>query len=285
MISQPKKLRKPNQSIDLHSHSYYSDGKLSPTELAVSASGLGVGALALTDHDSIEGLPEFMAAAKDFDPIPGVEVTALHEGREIHILGLLFLIDSSALAERLKAAREERRARLERMVKKLQVAGLALEVEDVTPDHPGGSLGRPHLAQAMIRKGLVAGFEEAFQAWLRPGRPGYEPQAAPSVPQAIEWIHDAGGAAVIAHPAKLHRNRWIREFCEMGLDGIEVWHPSQFKKDERRLLRICEEMGVIPTGGSDFHGEGRSASVLGSAQVPEETLNRLQDVTLARQGG
>jgi 3',5'-nucleoside bisphosphate phosphatase len=240
------------------------------------ARAAGLAALALTDHDCLDGLAAFRAAARGFLPIDGVEVSARRGDRDVHVLGLFIDPADPGLRERLETLARARLERTRAMVDRLRRAGVDIDEEAVRALAGEGTIGRPHLASALVARGAVASMEEAFRRYLRPGTPGYVPKPGPSPREAIAWIHDAGGAAVLAHPGLLAPPREIEACAEAGLDGLEVWHPRHAPPQRASFLAMAERLDLVPTGGSDYHGPGIGDAVIGQEPVPPETVDRLR---------
>lgn len=263
--------------VDLHTHSHYSDGEHPPRRVAELAAEAGLTACALTDHDCLDGLPEFLAAAEGFEPLAGVEISARQDGHDVHVLGYFLDPAHEELRRKLQELAETRRERTAAMLERLRQVGVDLDPEEVARDAGPGTIGRPHLAHALVRQGRASTVAEAFRKYLRPGTPGYVPKAGPSPAEAIAWIHGAGGAAVLAHPGLLKRRRWIPEMAEAGLDGLEVWHPKHEPGHNRRFLDLARELDLVATGGSDYHGRRVGDARVGQEPVPEETVALLRE--------
>jgi predicted metal-dependent phosphoesterase TrpH len=236
----------------------------------------GVVALALTDHDCLDGLAAFRAAARDFLPIDGVEVSARRGDRDVHVLGLFIDPADALFRERLGTLARGRIERTRAMVDRLRRAGIDIDEEAVRALAGEGTIGRPHLAAALVERGAASSVEEAFRRFLRPGTPGYVSKPGPTPPEAIAWIHEAGGAAVLAHPGLLSPPREIEDYAGAGLDGIEVWHPRHVAAQRASFLALAERLDLVPTGGSDYHGPGIGDAVIGQEPVPPETVDRLR---------
>lgn len=268
--------------IDLHSHSTASDGVLSPQDLLALAKGSGVFVLALTDHDTLEGLHEAMAEAARVGVqfVPGVEITAHVEDLEVHILGHFIDPDDDRLAEFLTSSRRDRIERVHRMIDKLWALGLPLDAEEVLNLAPGHSVGRPHVAQAMIRRGYVVSLKDAFDRYLTSGKPGYVERSKIPAAMAIGAIKAAGGTASLAHPGDYGRDEIIPFLVQHGLDGLEVYHPEHDTESLFRYERKRLEYGLLAVGGSDYHGTGGLRSIgLGRPALPEA---RFEDLLAAR---
>jgi hypothetical protein len=267
-----------SERFDFHTHTNASDGSLTPTELVRAAAANGVTGFALTDHDTVAGIAEAQAEANrlGIELIPGIEISVNEAdgARSLHVLGLGLAADDPVLRARLEIAHTERRSRAARMVVRLQEAGIAIEVSHVEALAGGGSVGRPHLARALVELGVCRDADEAFVKYLRRGRPGYEPYAAFSALEAIELVHGAGGVAVLAHPplsGGVDAPGGIEAFVERllpdGLDGLEVWHPGHKPGQIRRLRRLAREHELLETGGSDFHGADRPGIEIGRGRA------------------
>ena len=264
--------------IDLHSHSTASDGVLSPQELLALAKGSGVFVLALTDHDTLEGLPVAMAEAARVGVqfVPGVEITAHVDDLEVHILGHFIDPDNNRLAEFLTSSRRDRIERVHRMIDKLWALGLPLDVDEVLSLARGPSVGRPHVAQAMIRRGYVASLKDAFDRYLTSGKPGYVERSKIPAAMAIGAIKAAGGMASLAHPGDYGHDEIIPFLVQHGLDGLEVYHPEHDAESLFRYERMRLEYGLLAVGGSDYHGTGGLRSMgLGRPALPEARFEQL----------
>lgn len=259
-------------TFDLQSHSLHSDGALAPAEVVARAAQAGVELLALTDHDTVGGVEEAIAAgaAHGVTIVPATEISAVHERHEdLHVLGYALDHRDPVLAERLREARADRELRAERMAQRLRELGFAVDDAPLERRRAEGKpIGRPHLAAAVLacpgnaerlaREGHddVSSF---IPAYLIPGAPAYLPRTRPSVAEAIGWIHDAGGVAVWAHPywdlaADAEVLAAIDAFRAEGLDGVECFYPAHDAAQTRLLAGRCAELGLLRTGSSDFHG-------------------------------
>ena len=245
---------------DLHLHSTASDGTLTPADVVRLAAREGYTLIALTDHDSMDGVAEAMAEARacGVTLIPGVELSCGAQ-REIHILGYGMDPQDAALAAFCRARREQRIARTRRMVDLLAQHGAPVAFERVA-ELARGVMGRPHVARALVEAGHVTSVSEAFDRYIGTGKCAYVPKEDVRVADAVRLIHGAGGAAVLAHPMELKMGETalaslIGEWKSQGLDGIEVWHPSAQNNHAAFLHRLAREEGLLVTGGSDFHGQ------------------------------
>jgi predicted metal-dependent phosphoesterase TrpH len=262
--------------IDLHTHSCFSDGALAPEALIQRAVERGLTAIAITDHDSVEALPFARAAAPPaLEIVPGIELSSSRSGLDLHVLGYYLDPDHPRLVEQLLRFREARRARAIAIAERLERLGASVDVGSVLAGAEPGVIGRPHLAAALVEAGHVESLDEAFRRYLGPQGEAYVPRPAFRPDEAIGLIHDAGGVAVLAHPGGAVPDAVIETLAADGLDGIEVWHPQHAAPAVRRLQAMASRLGLLTTGGSDFHGPGRSWD-LGDIPVPIEALAALK---------
>ena len=268
--------------IDLHAHTTFSDGDLTPEELVQRAVARRIAALSITDHDSIEALPLARAAAGSaLELIPGIEISTSENGLDLHILGYYIEAASPGMATRLARFREERGERMRRMVERLGQLGIRVELEDVLEIAGQGVIGRPHLAEALVRAGHAETADDAFRRLLGTHGLAYVPRPAFPAAEAIGLIHEAGGVSVLAHPGPGLVDSVMEGLAARGLDGIEVWHPQHGALTVRRYQALAARLGLLETGGSDFHGEHRSVD-LGDVAVPERVLATLKRAAAAR---
>jgi len=256
---------------DLHTHSEFSDGVLAPAALVQAARQAGLKALSLTDHDTVQGLAEFVTEGmrQGILVIPGVELSTLHQDLEVHILGYGCNPDDAALRDALARFAAARRRRIEKMVGNLRALKVNISLEQVLAAAGKGPIGRPHLAEALVRAGLVRSFDEAFEVWIGRRSPAYVEKYRLLPQEAVALIHDAGGLAVIAHPL-IGRMSYegIVNLLEVGIDGLEIKHPKMYVERGEQLRRLAEERGLLLSGGSDFHGGLRSQAPIGQSVVP-----------------
>lgn len=277
-----------NPCIDLHTHTTASDGSLTPTELIRHAVSKELAAIAVTDHDCVDGVEEALAEGRrqGIEVIPGLEISAEFDRGTMHILGFFVDWKQEPLRRRLFELQEARRLRNPKITKKLQEHGLEITYEEVVAASGGGQVGRPHFAKVLVQKGYAASMEEAFEKYLKKGAPGYVEKFRFSPQESIALIHEAGGVAVLAHPFTLGlkttemENNLLTELTRMGLDGIEVYYSQNAPEDTIHSLRLCETFGLLPTGGSDFHGAHKPGIDLGvgkgDLQVSYELLEALR---------
>jgi predicted metal-dependent phosphoesterase TrpH len=262
-----------HEFVDLHTHSTASDGSRAPAEVVRAARAAGLAAVALTDHDTLAGLPEARStgAAIGLRVIAGVELSAVEVDLETHILGL-HLSELSELEHRLVALREMRMNRAARIVEKLNQLGIAVTFEAVLKESAGGAVGRPHVARALIAGGWVLDFREAFERYLGNAKPAFVAKDHLPLSEAINLIHRAAGAAILAHPGHLCTRERIAPLVALGLDGLEVLHPSHSWDDSQRLDALAAEFNLVRSGGSDWHGAPDGARALGMMRVPSQWL-------------
>lgn len=278
----------PDQ-VDLHTHSTASDGIYTPGELLHKASEAGLRVLALTDHDTTSGIAEAAAAAKELqiDFIPGIELNTDDKGGEIHVLGYFPEFERPAFQAALKLLRDARERRGERMVEQLNEHGIAISWARVR-EIAQGSVGRPHIARALIEAGYVKSVSEAFETYIGKGCVGYVPRYHLSPIDATRLIDSANGLPVIAHPLNLPGlatlRTWLPDLCAAGMVGLETYYGPYTQENEEQLRALAEQYNLISTGGSDFHGPGIHPTPLGGRHVPYEAVEHLRAAAEQRQG-
>ena len=276
-----------HQRIDLHTHSTASDGTFTPAALMRAAKEAGLAAIALTDHDTFDGLPEAREEARklDLELVPGCELSLDYSGLPTHLLALFVDERPGHVTGELARVRAARAKRNETMLEKLRAVGVNLRREDVER-HASGIVGRPHMAQAMLEAGVVRSFEEAFNRFLGAGGLAYVPKAKLTPVEAIRAIHADGGLAVLAHPYLLSQQprqigAMLAELAALGLDGVEVYYTEHSDKYTELVARLAEENGLLASGGSDFHGAVKPGVALGRGRgglfVRGELLDRMKD--------
>lgn len=260
--------------VDLHLHSTASDGAYTPEEVVEIAVGKNLTAIALTDHDTIDGTqPARIAAGERLEVLSGVELSAEDETADRHILGYLFRLDrTSALYRMCIENKQARVRRIEAMIARLAALGVEVPLDEVLALANSGAVGRPHLARVMLRRGVVATLQQAFDRYIGDDGPAYVPHHRLDPAQAIALIHDAGGVAVLAHPGRYpDYNAIIEELIPLGLDGIEVYYPDHTPEIVGQLRRIAQARDLIMTAGSDFHRRAADGSApVGTAAYPAE---------------
>ena len=252
--------------VDLHTHSLYSDGSHSPRELVDMALKNRLSCLALTDHDTVEGVPELLRLGREagLAVIGGVEISTCFRGLTVHVLGYGVDPDLPGLHDWLRPLQNGRADRNRRILENLAVLGIPISPEELAAEAGEGQCGRPHIAKILVRRGVVATTDEAFDRYLARDKPAWAPRFSYESPEAIAMIHSAGGRAVLAHPGVLGLDQdgladVFQELTRAGLDGVEVWYPSHGKPFRALLLDLARRLGLLVTGGSDFHGATRPA--------------------------
>ncbi len=249
-------------NVDLHLHTTASDGVMRPSEIVKYAQKKGLRAIAITDHDTIEGLEEGVSEGEriGFEVIPGIEISAEHSPGSMHLLGYFFDIRHPLLKERLAYLQNARAERNPKIVAKLRGLGIEVTYEDVIRASGGGQVGRPHFAQVLLDKGYVNSFQEAFDRFLKKGAAAYADKFRFTPEEALHFINQAGGIGVLAHPNTLGTNgyadleRLILKLMEYGLRGIEVYYPEHNSLAVAQYEAIVERHGLLATGGTDYHG-------------------------------
>ena len=263
---------------DLHVHTCHSDGTYTPVQLVKEALMRGISALAIVDHDTTEAIAEALAEAQgeDLEIIPGIELTAQHENQEIHILGYFLDYRNKELLEKLKLVRLNRIERVYKIIENLEGMGLRLNSDTVFNISGKATVGRMHIARALVKDGLVGSTAEAFRKYIGDKSPAYVLGFRLSVPEAIKLIHTAGGVAVLAHPYMLHNDALIAEFTGYGLEGIEVHYPEHSQAMVNFYLDLAKKLNLLVTGGTDFHGSAKPQIKLGMIKIPLELVEKLR---------
>ena len=272
--------------IDLHLHSTASDGTTSPSGVVELSASRGLTSIALTDHDSTAGIAEARLLGPRFgvEVIAGIELSTSVERGELHMLGYFIDPDSVRLKQRLQQFRDSRERRAETIVERLRDAGVPVTLDRVRAFAGGGAIGRPHVARALVEAGQATSVADAFDRYLVPGRVGYVPHFRLTPSEAIALVHAAGGVAVLAHPYSTGAvETVIAALVAAGLDGLEVFYSLYNDEQQAFLAMLAGQHNLVPTGGSDFHGTGeREGHEIGSANVPDDTVDRLRSAAAAR---
>ena len=269
--------------IDLHTHSNFSDGTDSPAQLINKALATGITTIALTDHDSVAGIAQAQTALRSgISLVPGAEISCqTDDGISVHMLGLLFDLENIELIATMEKTRENRHGRMQRIIERLNEAGIQISIQDVLAElAEGATLGRPHLADALIKKGVVSSRDEAFSQMLHNKSKFYVAHYSPKPVEAINLIKAAGGVAIIAHPMASHRGRVISietfgDLIEAGLDGIEVDHRDHSPDEKNALIQLARDNNLVMTGASDYHGNGK-LNLLGEYTTDPAQWERLE---------
>ena len=273
----------PAAFVDLQVHTTASDGALAPAAVVEAAAAAQLYAIAITDHDTVDGLAEAAEAGARLGVriVPGVELSSHFEDEELHLLGL-HLANRDAMRDALADLQEQRVVRAQRIVETLNAHGIPVTMDAVLREAGDGAVGRPHIARAMLAGGWVREFREAFDKWIGWGRPAYMAKDRFDVADAIALVHKAGGLAVWAHPGELATPARIDRLAKLGLDAVEVLHPSHPPYLVQRLVDHTEKAGLLPSGGSDWHGTQEGPRKLGGLLVPTVWLVWLDERLAAR---
>ena len=271
----------PASFVDLHMHSTASDGSQTPGDVIRAAKAAGLSAIALTDHDTIAGLADARTAgaALGVRVVNGVELSAVEGAAETHLLGL-HLCDTLVIERELGNLRDMRERRGQQIVERLVALGVQVTFDDVLAQAGGGVVGRPHVARALVADGWATDVRDAFDRYLGAGKPAYVAKDQLGMADAIAMIHAAGGLAVLAHPGGAATRERLNALIAFGLDGVEVKHPGHSPSDTARLTTLAGQLGLVMSGGSDWHGAADGPRTIGMMQVPEAWLAQ-QDERLA----
>jgi 3',5'-nucleoside bisphosphate phosphatase len=273
--------------IDLHMHTTASDGRLTPAELVARAAAARLSTISVTDHDTVAAIGDVTAAAdaSGIRVVPGIEITAVDQGRDVHVLGYFFDPQHQGLAAFLVNQRQLRVERVREIAARLAALNMHVDVEHLlmtAAARPGSSIGRPQIARELVRAGLARSVQDAFDLWLASGRPAFVPRTGPSPADVVRVVHDAGGIASMAHPGVTKRDDLIAPLVDSGLDAIEVYHSDHTPEDTTTYRRTAARLGILVSGGSDFHGEDSTKperahrAILGAVVLPETDFAALE---------
>jgi predicted metal-dependent phosphoesterase TrpH len=267
--------------IDLHLHTTASDGLTPPFELVGQASAAGLTVMAVTDHDTTAAVAEVQgfARALGIEVVPGIEITAVDAGRDVHMLGYFFDPEAPALAMFLTAQRQSRLARVEAIGARLGELGVPIAIGPLlalAKLQPGRAVGRPQIARAMIAAGHVRDLRDAFDRWLGDGRPAFVPRTGPAPEAVIDIVHAAGGLISLAHPGRTQIDARIPSLRDAGLDAIEVYHCDHPTDVSATYAAMARDLGLLATGGSDYHGDGTHGRKPGAVTLPVDAWERLR---------
>lgn len=274
--------------IDLHSHSNFSDGSESPTRVIELAAAAGLTAIALTDHDGLEGLPEAARRANELGItlVSGCEVSCLYRNSSLHVLCYFVADGPGALQEELIRLQEDRATRNERLISRLNELGIPITLEEVAERAGGRGIGRPHVAAVLVDRGVVNSIDEAFDRLLGTGRPAYIPKSRVTIETVIALTTRSGGVNAVAHPYSLGLERYeleaqVEEWAKVGLVGLESYYGRYSPELREQLAALARRNGLVPTGGSDFHGSYKPDISIGVGTgdllVPDEVLSELRE--------
>ncbi len=266
--------------VDLHLHTTASDGRLTPVELVEAVAAAGLRVMAVTDHDTTASVAEVQASAatRGIEAVSGIEITAVDAGRDVHVLGYFLDPTHAGLSGFLARQREARVARVHAIGERLAALGVPVDHEPLLEDarhQTGQSIGRPHIARAMVAAGHVADTREAFDRWLGQGLPAFVPRQGAGTEQVIAVIHDAGGLASIAHPGKSISDERLHVVRDHGVDALEAFHPDHDAALVAHYVDVARTLGLLMTGGSDFHGDPAHGMRPGTVTLPAAEWERL----------
>ena len=263
--------------VDLHIHTIFSDGRYSPEEVVGLAKRANISIISITDHDTVEGIEPVSEAAKGLNitVIPGVEFSARKEGKSVHILGYFIDCKNVRLVDFLNWMKKARYERAGKVVEKFRSFGIELDMQEVVEEAGPGVIGRPHIAEVLVKRGKVNGIGEVFTKYLGYGKPCYIPKANISPKEVIDVIKDASGIPILAHPGLLSEDDWIPELVDDGLEGIEVWYSRHSNNQIEKYKRIAQKYNLLMSGGSDSHGRIKKYPLIGEYKLPYSFLKNL----------
>jgi len=263
---------------DLHLHTAFSDGTYTPEELISASQRAGLSAIAVVDHDTIDGIAPAMEAAgkKDIEVLPGIELSAEYEGSEVHILGYLIDYRDSSLIKRLEVLKKNRIERIHKIIEKLKSIGIDLSPESVFGIAGEGTVGRLHVARALVKEKKTASVFEAFRKYIGDKGPAYCLGFKFSPHEAIKLIKEAKGIPVLAHPYTFHNDDLMPKFIDWGIMGLEVYYPEHSQSMINYYLNITREHNLLVTGGSDCHGKAKPDVKIGCIKIPYELVEKLK---------
>ncbi len=275
--------------IDLHLHTTASDGRSEPEDLVRRAADAGLRTIAVTDHDTTAGVARARDAARPLglSVVMGIEITAIHDGRDVHLLGYFFDDGHPELAAFLERQRADRRHRIDQMLERLRDLGLAIDAEAVRAHGAvqGKAIGRPAIARALVAAGHVKDVAEAFDRYLADGCPAFVPREGASPREVVQLLARAGGVSSFAHPGKLGLDHLLPDLVAAGLTAVEAFHPDHAAVDRKRYLTFARTLGLAVSGGSDYHGPGSGrVEALGGVHLPDEHFETLQKRASASAG-
>ncbi len=273
--------------IDLHMHTTASDGRCTPPELVSRAAAAGLTTIAVTDHDTVAGCAGAASAcaASGLTFVPGIEITAIRSGGDVHVLGYFIDLDAPDLRDFLAEQRRRRVARVREMIARLGRSGIELDADAILKpglDDATKAVGRPWIARALVASGYAASTDEAFDRWLARGRPAFVPRTGAPPEEVFMRIHDAGGIASLAHPGLLGRDEWIPEFAGEGLDALEAYHSEHDAPLTAAYVALANSLNLGISGGSDYHADDSHGAQLGSVTLPAEEFVRLRRLGATR---
>jgi predicted metal-dependent phosphoesterase TrpH len=276
--------------VDLHLHTTASDGRCSPLELVEQAAAAGITIMAATDHDTTASVAAVttLAAERGMEAISGIEVTAVEDGRDVHVLGYFLNPAQTELMAFLATQRRTRVDRVRAIGARLDELGMPIDVEAliaVAGRESGRAIGRPQVARAMVQAGYLPNTREAFDRWLGRDQPAFVPRIGPSPETVIETIHHAGGLASLAHPGRTQIDGRIPALRDAGLDALEAYHSDHDTAAVDRYQRLADDLGLLVTGGSDYHGDPMHGVSIAASTLPREGWQRLHQARDRHRGG
>lgn len=267
-------------SADLHIHTHYSDSTSSPEEVVKEAHACGLSCIAITDHDTIDGIAPTIEAAKEYhlEILAGIELSTEVHGKDVHVLGYCFNYKDAQWIEHLKIIQNYRIERMKRMIEKLRGLGIKnIELEEVCSLAKSSAVGRPHLAAVLVEKGIVTDRQTAFNKYLADSGAAYVPKYKQTPQDAIQWIQSLGGVAVLAHPALTQVDQLIPSLVEAGLKGLEVYYANTPNPIIRFYEGLAKKYNLLMTGGSDAHGKEKRNTFIGKTKIPYELVEKLKE--------
>ncbi len=269
-------------AVDLHIHSDASDGLHTPAELLAMARDAGLSAIAITDHDSVASVPAALELSSEYsvEVVPGLEMSSQISDKDAHFLGYYIDYETPKLSERLEWLRKARAERAAEILKLLKKEGIELSFESLLGLARGGSVGRPHIAELLVSEGFAPSFQDAFKRYLQRDACCYVEKEVLPPEEIIQMIRGLGGVVVVAHPGVSGLDEHIDYFVSLGLQGLEAYHADHTPEQVEHYLELAKRLGVIVTGGSDYHGEGVRETTVGCNKVPDWVLDRLKQAAV-----
>ncbi|MPW25809.1 PHP domain-containing protein [Alkalibaculum sp. M08DMB] len=270
---------------DLHMHSNYSDGNLTIKEILHHSTNLKLKAISITDHDTIDGVKEAVANCDNYkvEIIPGIEFSTVYKGEEIHILGYLFELTDEPFSEFIQNMQTQRIHRAQKMIEVFNINGIDISEDDLLTVSKGNSIGRPHFAQMLIRKGYADSINDAFKKYMLPGSPYYVERFKLSPQEAIKSIHNAGGISVIAHPGLIKTQNLIEDIISMKIDGIEVYHYKHTSQNNVEYYHMAKNNNLLITGGSDCHSSDPTRKpFIGTVKIPYTYVENMKEAKVLK---
>lgn len=274
----PPRSAAPGGTADLHVHTTFSDGTDTPGRVVELAARAGLSAIAITDHDNVEAFAPAgpLAQRHGIELIPGIEMSASLDGLEVHLLGFLIDPGHPALQEHVARQQVRRVQRVHEMVDRLNRIGVRISAAEVLEVAGQGTVGRPHVARVLLKRGYISTLPEAFSKYIGPDNPGFVPGSPVAPAQVIRVIRESGGVPVLAHPVYLKRDELIDELAKDGLAGLEVYHSGHTPEMVRRYEQIADRLNLLRTGGSDYHGDSKEGLPIGAVMVPGALVDLLK---------